>query len=131
MMAEIKEGRSLGELFSDLVQETRTLVQQEVQLAKTEMSEKVSEVGQDVSYMVLGGAIAYAGLLAVIAAIIMGLSRVMPNWLAALIVGVVLAGVGLIVIQSSRSGLKKASIAPEKTTETLQEDKQWLKEQIK
>ena len=34
-------------------------------------------------------------------------------------------------IQSSRSGLKKASIAPEKTTETLQEDKQWLKEQIK
>jgi hypothetical protein len=55
----------------------------------------------------------------------------MPNWLAALIVGVVMAGVGLIIIQSSRSGLKKASIVPEKTTETLQEDKQWLKEQIK
>lgn len=130
-MAEIKEGRSLGELFSDLVQETRTLVQQEVQLAKTEMSEKASEVGRDVSSMVLGGAIAYAGLLAVMAAIIIGLGRVIPSWLAALIVGVVMAGVGLVVIQSSRSGLKKASMTPERTTETLQEDKQWLKEQIK
>jgi hypothetical protein len=131
-MAEIKEGRSLGELFSDLVQETRTLVQQEVRLAKTEMSEKASAVGRDVSSIVLGGAIAYAGLLAVMAAIIMGLSRVMSGWLAALIVGVIMAGVGLVVIQSSRSGLKQAaSVTPEKTQQTLQEDKQWLKERIK
>jgi hypothetical protein len=60
-MADVKEDRSLGQLFADLMNETRTLLQQEVQLAKTEMTEKASRVGKDITSLVIGGAIAYAG----------------------------------------------------------------------
>jgi len=41
--------RSLGELFSELSQETNTLIRQEVNLAKTEMSQKASRVGKEQS----------------------------------------------------------------------------------
>ena len=56
-----KDDRSLGELFSELAQETSTLVRQEVQLAKTEMGQKASRVGKDVGFLAAGGAVAYAG----------------------------------------------------------------------
>ena len=65
-----KDDRSLGELFSELAQDTSTLVRKEVQLAKTEMSQKASRVGKDVGFLAVGGAVAYAGLLAVLAGVI-------------------------------------------------------------
>ena len=129
-MQETKD-RSLTELFSDLVHETRTLVQQEIQLAKTEMSEKATRVGKDISSVMVGGAIAYAGFLALMLAAIIGLANFIPDWLSALIVGVVLAGVGLVIAQQARSDLKRESVTPHRTVETLQEDKQWAKERMK
>src|SRR6476469_1476439 len=94
-----KEDRSLGELFSALSRETSTLVRNEVELAKTEMTEKASKVGKDIGFLAIGGAVAYAGLLAIIAAIIILLGGVLPMWLSALIVGIVVAGVGYALIQ--------------------------------
>jgi len=130
-MAEVKEDRSLGQLFADLMNETRTLLQQEVRLAKTEMTEKASRVGRDITSLVIGGAIAYAGLLAIVAATAIGLANVVPDWLAALIVGLVVAGIGLVMIQQGRKTLTQEDLNPRKTVESLQEDKQWVKEQMK
>jgi len=130
-MAEVKEDRSLGQLFADLMNETRTLLQQEVRLAKTEMTEKASRVGKDITSLVIGGAIAYAGLLAIVAAAAIGLANVVPDWLAALIVGLVVAGIGLVMIQQGRKNLTQEDLNPRKTVESLQEDKQWVKEQMK
>ena len=73
-----RDDRSLGELFSELAQETTTLVRHEVNLAKTEMSEKASRAGKHVGFLAAGGAVAYAGLLAVLAAVIILLNDVMP-----------------------------------------------------
>ena len=83
-----RDGRSLGELFSELAQETSTLVRQEVNLAKTEMSQKASSAGKHVGVLAAGGALAYAGLLAILAGIIALLNDVMPLWAAALLVGI-------------------------------------------
>jgi len=130
-MAEVKEDHSLGQLFADLMNETRTLLQQEVRLAKTEMTEKASRVGKDITSLVIGGAIAYAGLLAIVAAAAIGLANVVPDWLAALIVGLVVAGIGLVMIQQGRKNLTQEDLNPRKTVESLQEDKQWVKEQMK
>ena len=79
-----KEERSLGELFSELASETSTLVRQEVALAQSELTQKAASVGKNVGYLVVGGAVAYAAVLAVIAAIIIGLAYVIPAWAAAL-----------------------------------------------
>src|ERR1044071_5462470 len=99
MMTERKEERSLGELFAELANETSTLVRQEVELAKTEITQKATQAGRDVGMIGAGGAIAYAGLLAVMAAIIVVLGQFIPLWLSALIVGLVVIGIGYAFIQ--------------------------------
>ncbi|HEX3183194.1 MAG TPA: phage holin family protein [Pyrinomonadaceae bacterium] len=124
------EERPLGELFSDLVTETTTLVRNEVALAKVEMTQKVTKVGRNVGSLVIGGAIGYAALLAVCAGVILLLDRVMPAWLAALAVGIVIAVVAWILISKALTALRRMDLKPQETVESLKEDAQWIKEQV-
>jgi xanthine/uracil permease len=130
-MEQQREERSLGELFTDLARETSMLVRQEVSLARTEMTEKLTQVGRDGGIIGVGGAIAYAGFLALVAALILGLGQFIPLWLSALIVGLIVAGIGYGVIQRGLSALKRANLTPHETIETLKEDAAWAKDQTK
>jgi hypothetical protein len=126
-----KDERSIGELFSELATETSTLVKQEVALAQTELTQKAVKVGKNVGFLVVGGAVAYAALLAFIAALIIGLGNLLANyWLAALIVGIVVAVAAVVMILSALSALKNTGITPTQTVETIKEDAQWLKDQV-
>jgi TRAP-type C4-dicarboxylate transport system permease small subunit len=131
MQQQSKDNLSLGELFAELSKETTTLVRQEVILAKTEITQKASRVGKDVGFMVAGGFVVYAGFLALLAALIFGLVALgLPAWLSALIVGLVLAAAGYFLIQKGRDALKRDSLAPQQTIETLKEDAEWAKQQM-
>ena len=125
------ENRPLGDLFSDLASDMSNLVRQEVALAKLEVTQKAKYLGRNVGYLVVGGAVAYAGMLAVIAAIIMLLDRVMPAWGAALLVGVVVAVIAWLMIGKGLGALQQADLTPRETVETLKEDATWMKQQIK
>ncbi len=126
-----RDDRSLGELFTELAQETSTLVRQEVTLAKTEVSQKASRAGKHIGTLAAGGAVAYAGLLAILAGVIVLLDEVMPLWLSALLVGLVVAGVGYFLIRRGLDALKREDLAPRQTIETLKEDQQWAKDQTR
>ena len=126
-----RDNRSLGELFSELAQETSTLVRQEVNLAKTEMSDKASRAGKHVGVLAAGGAVAYAGLLAVLAGIIALLNNVMPLWASALLVGILVAVVGYLLVRRGLDALKREDFTPRETIETLKEDQQWAKDQAR
>jgi tetrahydromethanopterin S-methyltransferase subunit G len=129
---ERREERSLGELFGDLARETGTLVRQEVQLAKTEMSQNASRVGRDIGFLAVGGLVAYAGVLGILAAVILGLVAAgLEPWLAALIVGVVVTLAGYLLVRRGLDALKHQELAPRQTVESLKEDAQWAKQQIK
>jgi Putative Actinobacterial Holin-X, holin superfamily III/PUCC protein len=125
------ENRPLGDLFSDLASDMSNLVRQEVALAKLEITQKAKYLGRNVGYLVVGGAVAYAALLAVLAAIIMLLDKVMPAWGAALLVGVIVAGIAWLLIGKALSALQQAELTPRETVETLKEDATWAKQQIK
>jgi hypothetical protein len=125
------DDRPLGDLFGDLASEMSNLVRQEVALAKVEISQNAKYVGRNVGYLVIGGAVAYAALLAIIAAIIMLLEKVMPHWGSALIVGAVVGGIGWLLIGKAMSALQQTDLTPRETVETLKEDATWMKEQIK
>lgn len=130
-MHETKGDRSLGELFADLAEQTGTLVRKEVELARVEMTQKATRVGKDIGFLAVGGAVAYAGLLALIATAVLGLGAAgIQLWLAALLVGLVVLGVGYLLIQRGISALKREELAPRQTIETLKEDKEWAKEQM-
>jgi hypothetical protein len=83
-----------------------------------------------VAFLVAGAAVAYAGLLAILAAIILGLATVMPAWLAALLVGVIVASIGYLLVQKGQSDLKRQNLMPQQTIQSLKEDSEWMKEQL-
>jgi hypothetical protein len=127
-----KDDRTLGEMLGELSRETRTLVRQEMQLAKTELTEKAATMAKGGGLIVGGGLLAYGGLLAIIAAIVLGLVRLgMPPWAGALLTGVLVAGAGYLLVQSGRSALRPATLKPQHTIDTLKEDAQWLRTQVK
>jgi xanthine/uracil permease len=131
VMAQLRDERSLGDLFSDLSRETTTLVRQEVQLAKAELTQSATEAARGIGMLVAGGAVAYAGLLFLLLAIVYGLIEAgWEAWLSALVVGLVVVVIGAILVLRARESLKPANLAPRRTVETLKEDQEWAKEQI-
>lgn len=125
-----KEDRSLGELFSELSRETSTLVRQEVDLAKTELTHKAAEVGKDVGFLAAGALVAYAGFLTLVAMVVIAMAQLgVAWWLSALIVGVVVLLVGGLLVRTGLTALRNEGMAPKQTIETLQEDAQWAKNQ--
>jgi hypothetical protein len=137
-MALAASERSLGELLRELSYETNQLFRKEVELARTEVSEKVAHVGANVGKVALGGAIAFAGGLALLYAVISGLTALFAQfmplavavWLAPLLVGGALVFFGYSRIKGALDALKAESLAPRRTTQTLQENKEWLKAKI-
>jgi uncharacterized membrane protein len=124
------QSASVAELLTGLTSDLASLFRQEIQLARAETMEKVSQMTQSLVWIVAGGMVAYAGLIGVLIAVIVGLAAFMPLWLSALIVGVVVIVVGAILIQSGRSQLKQVNVMPERTIESIQEDAALVKEKI-
>jgi uncharacterized membrane protein len=131
-MPELRQQeRSIGELFGQLTQDMTLLVRQEVQLARTEMSEKISRVTANLISVGAGGFVAYLGGLALVGALILAirdLANISLAW-SALIVGAVLAIIGYVMLQKGLKELKRVDLAPRRTVETLKDDVQWAKEQ--
>jgi hypothetical protein len=130
-MQQTKDERSLGDLFGDLARDMGTLVGQEMTLARTELTEKASQVSKDIAMLAAGGLVAYAGLLAIIAAVVLLIADLgMPLWASALIVGAVVAVIGYLLVQRGISALKQQDLSPRQTIQSIKEDTRWAKEQM-
>lgn len=139
-MRQNQEERSLGDLFAELAGETSQLVRHEVALAQTEITQKATRVGKQVGSLVVGGAIGYAALLTVLAAVTMGLGRIIASFsgwsdltsaaIAAFIVAVMVGIVAYSLVTSALAKLSETSLAPNQTIESVKEDAQWLKNQV-
>ena len=138
-MQPLRDDRSLGQILKDLREETTQLLRQEVDLAKTEMSEKISRTGSNLGSVATGGAVLFAGALVLLAALTLGLialfsqfmDRDVAMWLAPLLVGGILAGVGYGMVKKALQALKQEGIAPKRTTQSLKENKEWLTAKMK
>jgi uncharacterized membrane protein YqjE len=120
--------RSLGELFSDLSQQTSELIRHETRLAKAELSEKLANVGRHAMLIGAGVAFGLAAVVALAAAIALLLIEVgILPWLAAVLTTLVMGVAAFALAQSGISALKKQSIAPVETMHSLKETTQWLK----
>jgi len=131
---------SLAELMRQLRNEFTLLVRQEVALAKTEASEKVSRLTRNGIYLAAGGMVAYAGLIILLLAasaalyvmlVAFGLSHATSGWLAPLTIGAIVALVGYVLIQKALSTFRDESMVPERTMHSLQEDKEWVERKVK
>lgn len=108
-----------------------TLARQELQLAKAELSEKGRKAGAGVGLMGVAGGIALLAGGALTAFLILALDGVMPNWLAALLVGATYAVVAAVLFSVGKSRMQEAGpLVPEQTVNSVKEDVQWAKKQI-
>ena len=130
--------RSIADLLKELRDESSTLLRQEVALAKTEMAEKAADYGKNAASIATGGAVAYAGALLLLAGVTVALALVLDGigmdvhgwWVAPLIVGGIVAAIGYSMINKGVAAMKRTSPVPEKTVQSLQEDKQWLANKV-
>jgi hypothetical protein len=131
-MDRVSDNRSLGELFSELSRETGTLIHQEVALARSELTLNLARLGRHAALIASGGAIAYAGLLAIVAALVLVLVRMgLPAWAAALIGGVAVLVIGYVLIQRGLEALRRDQLTPTQTVETMKENAAWAKNQLR
>lgn len=119
--------RELGAIVADMWENGEKLVRQELELGLAELDIRVDKLKQSLLMGAIGGLTLYAGILVLLASVVLGLSKVMEPWLAALIVGVVVTGVGAIM---ALRGEKKAEEAV-KPDEHLHRTTRAMKEAIK
>ena len=119
--------RSLGDLVGTLSTQTSTLVRQEIELAKAELSQKGKVAGKGVGMIVGGAVFGLLALGALTAGLIALLDKAMATWVAALIVMALWAIVALVLVKAGQSALKRATPPAPQTVETVKEDIQWAK----
>lgn len=123
--------RPVAELLRSFSEQTTTLVRQELELARLEMTEKGKRAGIGAGMFGGAGALGFYAVGALIAAAILLLATAVTAWLAAAIVGAAVALVAGILALSGRSELRRAMpAAPEQATESVKEDVQWTKNRV-
>lgn len=125
----------ITDLLKQLRDDTTTLVREEVALAKTEVSEKTSLLGRNVAFLVAGALVGYSALILILLALAFllreqfvsrGMAEGMATFLGLLIVGALVGIISAILIVKALNTLKKQSLAPQRTIETLKQDKVWV-----
>lgn len=125
-----KSERPVKELLVELWENTETLVRQELKLASAEIDEKVSKAKADLVKAAIGGAMLYVGVLALTAAVILFLAKFVAPWVAALLVAVVMVGVGYFLVQKAKE-LNAKNLTPERTIRSVREDVHTFREATK
>jgi len=129
--ADLRE-RPFGELLRQLSEETTRLVHQEIELAKAELTQKGRQAGTGAGLFGAAGAIGFLALAALTTCFVLALDAVMPAWLAALVVAVVYGAIAAVLAMQGRNKVKQATPpVPEQTIETLKEDVEWAKTQMR
>jgi len=120
--------RPLGEVAKDLTRDLSLLVRQELELAKSEMAEKGRTAAPGIGLLGGGGVVALCAAGAMTAFAILVLALFLPEWLAALLVGAVLAGIAYLLVKRGKERVEEAGKpVPEQTIETVKEDVEWAK----
>ena len=120
---------SAGSLLSDALTNVSSLVRNEVDLARAELSENLERAGAAVGYIVAAVVIAMVALSVLAAALVAGVTAagIPPAW-AAVIVGVVLAVIAFSLSAKGLKVLKLSNIAPTRTAKNLRRDVNAIKE---
>jgi Putative Actinobacterial Holin-X, holin superfamily III len=119
---------SLRELVGGVAEDARDLVRCEVALARAEVEQKVDRVTAGVISLFGAMMLAYAGLVIVLIAAAQGLTRVVPDWAASLIVGTIVLLIGAILAGTARKALSPSRMVPHRTMRNVEADARIIKE---
>jgi uncharacterized membrane protein YqjE len=120
----------VGSLVSGLVKDLQDLVRGEIRLARAEIKEDAASAGKGAGFIGAGALIGLTGFIFLMLGVTYLLNVWMRMWIAAAIVGLTLTLVAAILVMSGKSKLSASSLKPDRTIDTLKEDKEWASQQI-
>ena len=127
--------RSLGELLRDLAHGSGDLMRGELRLVRHEFSAIAATSARATISVALGAVLLLLGALALAVGVVLLVGdQWLPRdryWLAALAVVVVTSALAALFARRGLSQVSPAQLAPDETLETLKEDKEWLKQQLR
>jgi hypothetical protein len=118
-----RESQSAFGLLRRLTDELSTLLRQELTLATAEISRSMRVMLTGAASLAVGGAVLFTGLLAMLAAAVLGLATVLHPWLAALVIGAAVALIGVILVLVGVRSLDPSTLKPSRTADSLRRDK--------
>jgi hypothetical protein len=125
-------GRSLPDIFSDLIAQFTTLVQKEGQLARAEVSENIGKAATGLGFVIGGAVLLIPALVVLLDAAVAAITErghLAPYW-SALIVGGAVLIIGLLLLAFGASRLRPSNMIPTRTMQQLQRDASVAKAQF-
>jgi len=119
---------SFGDLLGELANNSAALVRDEIELARQEMRETVTGLKSGMITVVVGSLIGFVAVLALTAAAVICLATYVGYGNSALIIGALLLLIGGVTAITGMGKIRRTRLKPEQTIETLEEDKEWLKQ---
>ena len=123
---EERTERPIGELFSELANETGTLIKQELELAKTELKRSAQHASKGATSLGIGAVLGAYGAMAVLAGVIALLATFMPVWVSAMLVGIAMLVGAFVFIKKGTAEFKATEMAPRESIQSVREDVLWL-----
>jgi len=124
-------GGTVAGLLQEIVGNIQGIIRSEVRLAKAEVTEDASTMGKAAGMLVAGAVLGIYALGILLLFVIYALEGPVPDWAAALIVGLVVAAVAGILVKIGLDRVKSVNPAPDKTIDSVKEDIQWVKQQTR
>ncbi len=119
--------RSIADLLKQLSQETATLVRQELELAKAEVTHTGKKAGIGIGLVGAASIVGFLALGAFTAFLILVLDTFLPAWLGALLVTLVYGGAAAFLGLRGKDKVQEATPPAPQTVETVKEDIEWAK----
>lgn len=118
-----RESQSAFGLLRRLTDELSTLLRQELALATAEVSRSMRVMLGGAASLAVGGAVLFTGLLAMLAAAVLGLATVLAPWLAALVIGAAVTAIGVVLVLAGIRSMDPSTLKPSRTAESLRRDR--------
>lgn len=131
-------GAALKASVSDLAGEVATLMRQEAEVARCEIAAAAKDAKAGATKFGLGAAFAHVGVLALTAAVTMGLTLLLDRWLetplaalvSTVVVGAALAAAGYFLIRRGSEDIRPSEFVPRRAIESLKENLRWAREKM-
>ena len=123
---------SIGSLIRGILNDVRTLIREEIALARVEMREQAGRAkAAAMSFGIAVGALLFGGTFLLVA-IAIGIADLLnwPVWAGFLVVAVLLALIGFVTLSSGRKQLRSVHAVPEETVTTLKENSEWIAKRL-
>ncbi len=126
-----QEARDIGREVADITKDLGALVQQELQLAKTELGQQLSLSARVAAWGAVAGVFGFLTLTFLSLAGMFALALVFPLWVSALITTAVLGFIAAVAGGVAYRRLRQVSLTPQRTMESVKEDVEWARSQAK